>query len=339
MAPIVITAMAWLTAALLAPIQQIPSPTSPFGAWPELPRQLRSEAELRAILETKPSDLAPYLELASLYYKDGRIEDGVQVLRRALPVHTETGAVYAAMVVLYGGPVNLDHHERIAEIAEEWVKADPTNPKPLVLLGRVHLFRATAARSQASDALTHLDRAKQVLDDAVQLSPTDPMPHALRLGVAKQRLGMTEVPAEQARLRHEIEVASEEFNRIAKVSGSRVATEALAISKESRPAPSNFPHAVRVGGNIKAPTKIKDVKPEFPPEAIQARVQGVVIFELTIDEAGKVAEARVLRSIPLLDRAAQDAVLQWEFTPTLLNGSPVPVIFTATVQFTLAPSQ
>jgi protein TonB len=49
-----------------------------------------------------------------------------------------------------------------------------------------------------------------------------------------------------------------------------------------------------------------------------------------------VQDARVLRSIPLLDQAALDAVNQWEFTPTLLNGVPVPVIMTVTVQFTLS---
>ena len=64
--------------------------------------------------------------------------------------------------------------------------------------------------------------------------------------------------------------------------------------------------------------------------------QGVVIIEATIGPTGKVQDARVLRSIPLLDAAALDAVRQWEFTPTLLNGVPVPVIMTVTVQFTLS---
>jgi protein TonB len=54
-----------------------------------------------------------------------------------------------------------------------------------------------------------------------------------------------------------------------------------------------------------------------------------------IDEQGHVPEARILRSIPLLDQAAIDAVRQWEFTPTLLNGQPIPVIMTVTVQFAL----
>jgi protein TonB len=92
---------------------------------------------------------------------------------------------------------------------------------------------------------------------------------------------------------------------------------------------------VRVGGNIKAPTKTKMVNPVYPPIAQSARVQGIVIIEATIGPNGRVQEAKVLRSIPLLDQAAMDAVKQWEFTPTLLNGVPVPVIMTVTVQFTL----
>jgi protein TonB len=92
---------------------------------------------------------------------------------------------------------------------------------------------------------------------------------------------------------------------------------------------------VRVGGNIKPPTKTKDVRPVYPAIAQSARVQGVVIVEATIGPDGRVAEARVLRSIPLLDQAALDAVKQWQFTPTLLNGQAVPVIMTVTVNFTL----
>ena len=93
---------------------------------------------------------------------------------------------------------------------------------------------------------------------------------------------------------------------------------------------------MRVGGAIKPPVKTKDVRPQYPPIAQSARVQGVVIIEATIGPGGSVQDARVLRSIPLLDGAALEAVKQWEFTPTLLNGVPVPVIMTVTVQFTLS---
>ncbi|HET9362310.1 MAG TPA: TonB family protein [Vicinamibacterales bacterium] len=93
--------------------------------------------------------------------------------------------------------------------------------------------------------------------------------------------------------------------------------------------------AIRVGGAIKPPAKMKHVNPVYPPIAMSSRVQGVVILEVVIGADGRVAQARVLRSIPLLDQAAIDAVMQWEFTPTLLNGQPVPIIMTTTVQFTL----
>jgi TonB family protein len=99
---------------------------------------------------------------------------------------------------------------------------------------------------------------------------------------------------------------------------------------------AKWPNATRVGGDTKAPQKVKDVRPTYPPVAEAARVQGVVIVEALIGEDGRVQDVRILRSIPLLDQAALEAVLQWEFTPTLLNGVPVPVIMTATVNFTLS---
>jgi protein TonB len=92
---------------------------------------------------------------------------------------------------------------------------------------------------------------------------------------------------------------------------------------------------VRPGGQIKEPSKIRDVKPIYPQIAITAKVEGMVIIEATIGKDGSVVDAKVLRSIALLDQAALDAVRQWKFTPTLLNGIPVPVLMTVTVNFSL----
>jgi protein TonB len=92
---------------------------------------------------------------------------------------------------------------------------------------------------------------------------------------------------------------------------------------------------IRVGSTIRTPMKVHNVDPVYPPIAQSARVQGIVILEATIAEDGHVINARILRSVPLLDQAALDAVRQWQFTPSLLNGVPVPVIMTVTVNFTL----
>jgi TonB family protein len=93
--------------------------------------------------------------------------------------------------------------------------------------------------------------------------------------------------------------------------------------------------AIRVGNNIKPPTKVLDARPVYPEDAKRAEIQGVVIMEIRVEGDGTVSRARVLRSIPVLDAAALDAVRQWRFTPTLLNGAPTPIVMTVTVQFML----
>jgi protein TonB len=92
---------------------------------------------------------------------------------------------------------------------------------------------------------------------------------------------------------------------------------------------------LRVGGIIRQPQKIHHVAPLYPEIARSARVSGVVILEAMLAEDGTVRDVRVLRSIPLLDAAAVTAVREWRFTPTLLNGTPVPVVMTVTVAFNL----
>ena len=102
------------------------------------------------------------------------------------------------------------------------------------------------------------------------------------------------------------------------------------------PPPPVKPGPVRVGHMVKTPVKTKNVQPIYPRMALEARIEGVVIIEATINETGQVINAKPLRGVPLLEQAALDAVRQWEFTPSLLNGVPVPVIMTVTVTFTLA---
>lgn len=101
------------------------------------------------------------------------------------------------------------------------------------------------------------------------------------------------------------------------------------------PPPPARPTAVRISAGLTPPAKVHDAAPIYPAIAQAARVQGVVIIEATIGVDGTVVEARVLRSVPLLDAAALDAVRQWRYTPTRLNGGPVAVIMTVTVMFRL----
>jgi TonB family protein len=113
------------------------------------------------------------------------------------------------------------------------------------------------------------------------------------------------------------------------VTGSANLAGGLVVSPP--PPPQGTP--LRVGGNIKPPTKLFDVKPVYPQTARAAGVTGNVIVEITIAADGAVADARILRSIPLLDEAALQAVRQWRYDVTLLNGVPVPLTMIVTVPF------
>lgn len=108
-----------------------------------------------------------------------------------------------------------------------------------------------------------------------------------------------------------------------------------AVDSTPLPPPPAEVKPVRPGGSISRPERIHYVAPAYPPLARTARVEGTVILEAVLDTGGRVREARVLRSVPLLDAAALEAVQQWQFTPTLLNGEPVPVVLTVTVVFSL----
>lgn len=92
---------------------------------------------------------------------------------------------------------------------------------------------------------------------------------------------------------------------------------------------------VRAIGDIKPPKLVRSVEPAYPEIARQARVEGVVIVEVATDVYGRVTSVEILRSIPLLDQAAVDAVRQWVYEPAMINGRPRPIIFTVTVLFRL----
>jgi protein TonB len=101
------------------------------------------------------------------------------------------------------------------------------------------------------------------------------------------------------------------------------------------PAPPAPAKPVRIGGAIAEPKLVHRVQPDYPQIAVDARKEGIVILEATVDANGAVQQVRVLRSEPLLDKAAADAVKQWRYAPLQLNGQAQPFILTVTVSFNL----
>jgi len=93
--------------------------------------------------------------------------------------------------------------------------------------------------------------------------------------------------------------------------------------------------ALRVGGSIKPPRQTKNVRPVYPVGAQYDRTGGAVILEVLIGPDGKVKDARVLRSSPVFDKSAVEAVKKWEYEPTVVNGVPVSLTMAVTVSFSI----
>jgi TonB family protein len=134
-------------------------------------------------------------------------------------------------------------------------------------------------------------------------------------------------PAVQRKLIEEADATRQRAVEVLKARRAKVAPP----EPEAEVSPSSG-GPLRVGGDVKAPIVIRRVEPVIPDAARKARVAGIVIIEAVIDKEGRVANAKVLKPLPLgLDEAALEAVKQWTFRPGTLNGEPVDVIFNLTV--------
>ena len=180
------------------------------------------------------------------------------------------------------------------------------------------------------DDVTQLEGA---LRELIALKPEDMSP-MYRLARLQEDRGLVDAAEDTLLIaRRQQPDAVEPYTALAAFYTRRATARRRATEIAQQAANQQPDAAYRVGGDVRPPTKISDIKPTYPPEALAAGIGGVVILEVVINESGSVINPRVLRSIPALDRAALDAVSQWQFTPTRMNGQPVPVIMTVTVNF------
>jgi protein TonB len=196
----------------------------------------------------------------------------------------------------------------------------------------------------AAPPTAEVDAAKAAVDKAVTDRADQYAAESLKAAQEARTALEAELTAQQGKWFKSYD-RTKELAAAAKEAGDKAAADAVAAKEKADAIAAKAQAdaaarakaraaAIRVGGKIKPPVKIKDVKPVYPALAQSAHVAGQVVIEATIGTDGTVIYAKVLRSIPLLDQAALDAVLQWEYSPTLLNGVPVPVVMTVTINFT-----
>jgi protein TonB len=178
-------------------------------------------------------------------------------------------------------------------------------------------------------ALARTRERSEVAESAARLAEAGQALRAVRAAEEAARDAEAERAVRDARVRALAErglIAPSEAQRLL----SQPVNERELVSPSGR-----TPIRISDASGVKPPVPTKRVNPEHPLPAMQARVAGTVILEVLVDEQGRVADARVTRSIPLLDQAALDAARQWEFTRTVVNGEPVPVLLVLEMNFTL----
>ena len=109
-----------------------------------------------------------------------------------------------------------------------------------------------------------------------------------------------------------------------------------AMVPASAPAPQPITQSLRVTSSLQAARLVKKVTPVYPSAAVAGRIQGEVRFVATISRDGSIGDLKLLAGPSVLAKAASDAVKQWTYRPTLLNGQPVEVVTEIDVNFTLS---
>jgi TonB family protein len=215
----------------------------------------------------------------------------------------------------------------------------------IVSFRAIALGLAITVTGCASPPNADVDAAKAALDRAATDRAGQYAAESLKAAQDARAALDTELKAQEGKWFKSYD-KTKELAAAAKAAGDKATADAVAgkeradavAAKEKADAAATRAKAkmapVRVGGRIMPPRKIKDVQPIYPAMAQSARVSGVVTIEATIGADGKVIDAKVVGSIPLLDQAALDAVRQWEYLPTMLNGVPVPVLMTVKITFT-----
>jgi TonB family protein len=308
------------------------TPQLPARDKPAPPQQI---ADLAGRITAEPENLDLYFQLARLQQEYGQMEEAEATLLRAKDTKPADPKVWLALATLYN---KQGEFAKTIEMLQERAAREPGNPEAHQMLVTFYFEKA-----QKDASLPQTEKKKLVLagleaaDRALALESDYVNALVYKNILLRMQANLEQDPAVQGALIAEADRLRGRALELQRGNppGTTTGTSGSGLAGAPPPPPPPPEAPVRVGGSVKPPAKIRDVNPVYPEEARAARVQGVVILEIVVDTLGQVSSARVLRGIPLLENAAVDAVRQWLFEPTHLNGVPVPIIMTVTVNFTL----
>jgi TonB family protein len=327
--------------------QAAQSQAQPRDPRPAAPRPVTSrEQVVKAATVAEPSDVKKWLELAKLQEDRGALQEAEATYQAGLAGTSGAREILMAQARFY---TRTGQFDRAMRILEDAAAQNPGDASGHQLVATYYWEKAQKDQSLTpADKLMYIESGIRATDNALA-QRADYVEALTYKNILLRMKGNMETDAtRRQQLFAEADTLRGRAMELQKqrIASGAAAAEAAAAGAPPPPPPPPPPplpqdyqvdgqQPVRVGGDIKTPVKLRDVRPVYPAEAQQARVSGMVVIEAVIDTQGDVRAARVLRSVPLLDQAALDAVRQWQFAPTVRDGAPVPVIMTVTVNFTL----
>lgn len=309
--------------------QYIPGADSPEN----LECARNAELEFQRVLQLDPNHVVALSSLASLqFYQAGGSRNPEEKSRRF------EEAAWWYRKVTAANPNNKEAHYTIGVI--DWSKCYPIlaaareklglrveDPGPLPP-GPVRQQFRDQCSSTIEDGISELQRA-------IELDPEYDDAMAYMNLLLRERADMRETAEEY---RRDVESADQWVHKTLelkrKKQGATQDSSRMAADTPSDPS-SSRPSRIRVGGNAQESKLVERVSPVYPQVARESRIQGTVRFSVVIDGAGRIKTVELVSGHPLLVPPALEAVKQWVYKPTLLNGEPVEVITQIDVNFVL----
>lgn len=288
----------------------------------------KAQAEFSRVLQIEPGNTTALISIASLLYQQAQ---GMPDLEQKLRKLDEAASWYDKLIA--ADPQNKQAYYSLGVI--DWMKwyapyigartglgMRPEQPGPLPNPVRQEL------KAQYSSIIDH---GIASFEKALQLDPQYSDAMAYMNLLIRERADLADSPEQY---RSETELADHWVQKALDAKNAQAASQ-IQAPPPPPPTPSGAPQRIRVGGGVQQQNLVRKVDPVYPPLAYQARIQGTVRFTAIIGRDGSIQNLQLVSGHPLLVEAARQAVNQWEYKPTLLNGSPVEVVTQIDVNFTL----
>jgi TonB family protein len=292
-----------------------------------------AEVEFGHVLQTDPNNTTALSSIASLRYQQAQ---GMPDLDQKIRILDESASWYEMLIA--ADPQNKQAYYSLGVI--DWVKwyapymrartdlgMRREQPGPLPNPARLEL------KAQYSSMIEH---GISSFEKALQLDPQYSDAMAYMNLLIRERADLADSPEQY---RSETELADQWVQKALDAKKAQAEVQLAAPPPPPPPQPSVAsvaPQRIRVGARVQEANLIRKVDPVYPPLALQARIQGTVRFTVIIGRDGRIQNLQLVSGHPLLVEAAREAVNQWEYRPTLLNGSRVEVVTQVDVNFTLS---